>query len=45
MLEKCIIFRGIFNEKHKVGEILFQEGAININDLQFPKHSDKGKAK
>lgn len=24
-------------------EILFQEGAVNINDLPFPKHHEMGK--
>lgn len=31
-----------FDEKQKVGETLFQEGAPNSNDMSSPKHSDKG---
>lgn len=43
MLDQCLTFRTIFGEKHKAGKILFQERAININNLSFPKHNDIGK--
>lgn len=42
-LEQCVTSRGIFYEKHKAGQILFQEGVINIKNLLFLKHSDKVK--
>lgn len=32
-----------FKEKHKIGEILFQERVVSINDLPFSKHNEKGK--
>lgn len=39
----CIL-KEHFDEKHKVGEILFQEdGTVSINELPFPKHNNKGK--
>lgn len=34
----------IFDEKHKAGEILFQDGAVSINDLLFSKNNDEGKS-
>lgn len=42
-LEQCFTFKRISNEKHNEGEILFEEGAIIINDLSFPKHNDRRK--
>lgn len=39
-IEQWLTFKKIFDEKHK---ILFQEGVININDLWFSKHNDRGK--
>lgn len=39
---QCFTFNRIF-EKHRASEILFREGAVNINDLRLPKCSDKGK--
>lgn len=44
MLDLRFTFRTIFYKKHKLGEILFQEGATSINNLSFPKHDDRGKA-
>lgn len=43
MLEQFVTFRKIFNEKHKVGDILFYERVVSINDLPFPKNNDKDK--
>lgn len=44
MLGQCATFRKIFDEKHKVGDILFQEGRVaNINELPFPEHQGRGK--
>lgn len=40
-VEQRITFRRIFDEKHKVGEVLFKKGAVN--DLLFRKHDEKGK--
>lgn len=42
MLEQCINFRRIFDEKLTFGEILSQV-TDNINFLSFPKHSYKSK--
>lgn len=42
---KVLYFRTIFDEKHKVGEILFLKGAFGINDLPFLKHERKANAK
>lgn len=42
-LEQCVTFKIIFYEKHKAGEVLFQEGVVRISDLSIPKQGDKGK--
>lgn len=39
--EWCFTSKGIFDEKHKASEILFQEGIASISDLAFPKHMTK----
>lgn len=44
-LEQCSAFRRIFHEKHKAKEILFQEEAVGIDDLQFPSTVTKVKTK
>lgn len=31
MLERCITFRRTFDDQHKAGELLFEEGVVNIN--------------
>lgn len=38
-----IFFRRIFKNKHKTGEILFQNGDTSINSLPLVKHDDRGK--
>lgn len=43
-MAQCLTFKSIFGEKHKAWEILFQEGAANINNLRFLKHDDRRKA-
>lgn len=42
-MDQCFTFIKILDEKHKAGEILFQGGAVNINELPFSKHNDRGK--
>lgn len=42
MFQQCFIFRKIFDEKHKAGEILFLR-IINIKDFPFPKKNNRGK--
>lgn len=42
--DQCYTFKRIFDKKHSVGEILFQEGYTSINNLRFPKHDLRGKA-
>lgn len=42
MLERCITFRRTFDDQHKAGELLFEEGVVNIN-LPSSKHGDKGR--
>lgn len=43
-LEQCIYFRGLFDEKCKKDDILFQVvGEVNIKELHFSKYQDRGK--
>lgn len=34
-IEQCATFKRIFDEKHKAGKILSQEGAVSISDFLF----------
>lgn len=43
MLEHYVTFRKFFDEKHKAGEILFQ-GVVNIYNMSFAKHNDRGRS-
>lgn len=42
-LKQCYSFQGVFNVKHKAGEVLLQEGNTSINTLPFLKHDDRDK--
>lgn len=42
---RAIHFQKDFDEQHKVKEILFQDGAMRINDLPFRKHNTKSKSR
>lgn len=44
MLDQCVTFKKIFNEKDKAAEFLFQGGALSINKLPSLKHHEKGKS-
>lgn len=44
VLEQCVTAGKIFDKKDKAGNIQFQEGAVNINNLPSLKHSDRFKA-
>lgn len=43
--EQFYTFRRFFNNKHKVGEILYQDRNTSINNLSFSTHDDRGKWK
>lgn len=44
MREQCMLFRRLFNETLKAGEILLPErGTTNVHEAQLSRHQDRGK--